>query len=355
MVIQESKKFRFHPLCQRIKLNHLCFADDLVMFCKGERKSIELMLNAFNYFSKASGLTMNKGKSNFYCNGVDAQLIDEVVNLTGMKKGTVSFKYLGVNVSLKRLSVQDYTCLVDKVVDMIRGLRARKLSYAGRVVLIQSVLSSLHSYWSRIFIIPKTVTRKIEAICRTFLWHGSDNKDSPSLVKNILKGLIFDSMGDPVATPYSSSNGYSLLVLDMEQDRLVRMHIIQHNRCFLCGAMAEDHYHLFFQCTYSHKCLGLVSDWCKTRLPEHDWVAWWINWRQRFASRKQVIAMILSCLAYHIWQMRNKCRWEGVVSRPEYLVKLVKQEVGIRIDQIKFKCKNVNVLRWMDEVRMCKR
>ncbi|XP_074266118.1 uncharacterized protein LOC141588584 [Silene latifolia] len=152
------------------------------MFCKGDRKSIELLLNAFGYFSKASGLQMNKEKSNFYCNGMVSSTVLEIESETGMKPDKVPFKYLGINVSPKRLSVLDCHCLVEKVVERIRGLGARKLAYSGRLVLVQSVLSSLHSYWARIFIIPKTVIAKIEAVCRRFLWHGTEHQEGPALV-----------------------------------------------------------------------------------------------------------------------------------------------------------------------------
>ncbi|XP_074266470.1 uncharacterized protein LOC141589743 [Silene latifolia] len=128
------------------------------------------MVNAFNFFSKASGLQLNRGKSNFYYNGVDEGLVKEVERATGMCRGNVPFRYLGVSVSPKRLSVMDCNCLVDKVVDRIRGLGSKQISYAGRVVLIQSVLSTL-SYWARIFILPKMMIKRIEAICRDYLWH----------------------------------------------------------------------------------------------------------------------------------------------------------------------------------------
>ncbi|XP_074299768.1 uncharacterized protein LOC141630930 [Silene latifolia] len=160
-VVQKHEKFRFHPLCRRIQLCHLCFADDLILFCKRERTSIELMLKAFDYFSKATRLVMNKSKSNLYCNGIDEQLIKEIEVASGIKRGVVLFTYLGVNVSPKRLSVMDCNCLVEKVVDRIRSLGSRKLSYAERVVLIKAVLQTLHSYWARIFILPKTVIGRL--------------------------------------------------------------------------------------------------------------------------------------------------------------------------------------------------
>ncbi|XP_074314074.1 uncharacterized protein LOC141649279 [Silene latifolia] len=49
-------------------------------------------------------------------------------------------------------------------------LGTKKLSYAGRLVLIKAMYKTLHSYWASIFIIPKAVLTKIEAICRNFLW-----------------------------------------------------------------------------------------------------------------------------------------------------------------------------------------
>ncbi|XP_074292528.1 uncharacterized protein LOC141619412 [Silene latifolia] len=41
------------------------------------------------------------------------------------------------------------------MVNRIRSIGAKKLSYAGRVVLINSVLNTLYSYWAGMFIIPK--------------------------------------------------------------------------------------------------------------------------------------------------------------------------------------------------------
>ncbi|XP_074289243.1 uncharacterized protein LOC141614396 [Silene latifolia] len=65
-----------------------------------------------------------------------------------------------------------YKPLIDKIVQRIRNLGARKLSYAGRLVLVQSVLKALHNYWASILILPVGVFKRIEDICRNFLWIG---------------------------------------------------------------------------------------------------------------------------------------------------------------------------------------
>ena len=154
-VIQRHPSFCFHPLCKHVRLVHLCFADDLILFSKGDVRSVKLLCYAFEKFSKASGLKMNKQKSSFYSIGVSHEMTEHVERMTGIKRGMIPFNYLGINVSPKRLSVKDCNCLVEKIVKRIRGIGFRKLSYADRAVMIRAVLSTIHCYWARIFVIPK--------------------------------------------------------------------------------------------------------------------------------------------------------------------------------------------------------
>lgn len=43
-------------------------------------------------------------------------------------------------------------------------------------MLIKSVLIRIKSYLSQWFLIPKKVMRKVEAICRAFLWNTNEGK-----------------------------------------------------------------------------------------------------------------------------------------------------------------------------------
>lgn len=36
-----DKKFAFHPGCKKLSLTHLCFADDLMVFVEGSKRSIK--------------------------------------------------------------------------------------------------------------------------------------------------------------------------------------------------------------------------------------------------------------------------------------------------------------------------
>ena len=42
----------------------------------------------------------------------------------------------------------------------------------GRLVLVNSVLMSIHTYWAQITILPRKLLKVVEAVCRSFLWKG---------------------------------------------------------------------------------------------------------------------------------------------------------------------------------------
>ncbi|XP_074305769.1 uncharacterized protein LOC141640990 [Silene latifolia] len=83
--------FQYHPLCKNLKLTHLMFADDLLLFCKGKPQSIWLLMRAFSSFSKASGLAMNNSKSEIFFNGVYEDIREGIKQVTGFREGTMPF------------------------------------------------------------------------------------------------------------------------------------------------------------------------------------------------------------------------------------------------------------------------
>ncbi|XP_075101312.1 uncharacterized protein LOC142176929 [Nicotiana tabacum] len=52
----ERKQYHYHFRCAKLKLTHLCFADDLLIFSRGDVESVTEVLQSFNQFSDASGL-----------------------------------------------------------------------------------------------------------------------------------------------------------------------------------------------------------------------------------------------------------------------------------------------------------
>lgn len=107
---------------------------------------------------------------------------DEMIMLIEFKEGMLPFKYLEVPITYKKLSVEHYSELIEKILSRISHLPAKLLTYAGRLQLIKSVSFDVANYWMSCFPLPKAVIRKIESMCRSFLWTCKDTISRKILV-----------------------------------------------------------------------------------------------------------------------------------------------------------------------------
>ncbi|GKA44443.1 RNA-directed DNA polymerase, eukaryota, reverse transcriptase zinc-binding domain protein [Tanacetum coccineum] len=69
--IQHSHSFKYHSGCKEIMLTHLCFANDLLVLCYGDAKSVKVIKDALGLFSNISGLKPNMSKSTIFFGNVD--------------------------------------------------------------------------------------------------------------------------------------------------------------------------------------------------------------------------------------------------------------------------------------------
>ena len=99
--------FGFHSRCKRSKLTHLCFADDLMLFCKANLSSVMALVNCLDSFFQTSGLVANSANSAIYVAGVSSQLGRRLLLLLSFSWGSshldiLVFLYL-LNVSLLQI------------------------------------------------------------------------------------------------------------------------------------------------------------------------------------------------------------------------------------------------------------
>jgi hypothetical protein len=62
--------FSYHPKCSVIKLSHLCFANDLLIFFVATLASVRCCIGALAKFEALSGLEANPSKSSVFLAGV---------------------------------------------------------------------------------------------------------------------------------------------------------------------------------------------------------------------------------------------------------------------------------------------
>lgn len=72
--VGERDGFQFHPRCFGVKMNHLCFADDIIMCSKGDYSFSLCLLQGFKHFFEVSGLDVNKQKSENFTVGMEKQV-----------------------------------------------------------------------------------------------------------------------------------------------------------------------------------------------------------------------------------------------------------------------------------------
>ncbi|XP_020258390.1 uncharacterized protein LOC109834785 [Asparagus officinalis] len=181
--LQNDRLFRYHPKCKNLKITHLIFADDLLLFAKGDLYSVQRLYQCFKDFSATIGLEANLNKCSIYFGGVQDSVKSDINNFLGFIQGAISFRYLGVPLICKRLSYVDCSPLIDSISNQFQKcLKHKNLSYAGRLQVIKSVILGIQNYWTSNFILPVKITMKMDELCRKFLWGKTENSFKVPLV-----------------------------------------------------------------------------------------------------------------------------------------------------------------------------
>ena len=97
-------EFKFHQYYKGLKLNHLMFADDVVIFCKAHPPTLQLIKQTLKKFHVATGLEASATKSHIIFRGCCTALKSACLQETGFQEGTLPMTYLGIPIIASRLS-----------------------------------------------------------------------------------------------------------------------------------------------------------------------------------------------------------------------------------------------------------
>ncbi|KAL0406308.1 UNVERIFIED_CONTAM: hypothetical protein Slati_3944700 [Sesamum latifolium] len=147
-----NSKFNFHPKCEKLKITHLLFANDLMLF---------------------SHIVNNE--------------LDGILARTEFTRGEMLVRYLGIPLVAQRLSVSDYSSLVDQIANCISKWTAKSISFVGRLELISSIIQGVECFWLQRFPLPAADTLWVKWVNEVYLrdttlWDWQSKKgDSPLL------------------------------------------------------------------------------------------------------------------------------------------------------------------------------
>ena len=130
------------------------FADDLILFCEAETRSVEILMEAFQSFSTSIGLTVNYHKSEIVLRGFKGHIEQAILQITRFSSSSLPFRYIGIPIIAGRLSKIECRNMVENIIVRITKWTSRHFSYAGRAILIHSVLMGIYTFWAKLFVLP---------------------------------------------------------------------------------------------------------------------------------------------------------------------------------------------------------
>ncbi|GJZ77263.1 hypothetical protein Tco_0641935 [Tanacetum coccineum] len=151
--------------CVSSALFSICLNGDVHGFLKGKRRLRQgdplspflfmIVMEGLDEFKKVSGLVPSIPKSTaFFCN-VSSHVKLSILNILPFSKGKLLIKNLGVPLISSRLLIKDCKALVEQAKNRIGDWKNKSLSFAGRLQLCTSVISSMQVYWASVLLIPK--------------------------------------------------------------------------------------------------------------------------------------------------------------------------------------------------------
>nr|GEX54169.1 hypothetical protein [Tanacetum cinerariifolium] len=146
--------------------------------------SAKVVMESLDEFKQVSGLVPSIPKSTVYFCNVANHVKLAILNIMPFAEGTLLVQYLGVPLISSRLFNRDCKILVEKTRNRSGDWKNKSLSFAGRLQLCKSMISSMQVYWASVLVIPigGLGLRCLEvfnlALMTTHIWHIVSNKES---------------------------------------------------------------------------------------------------------------------------------------------------------------------------------
>ncbi|KAE9602833.1 hypothetical protein Lalb_Chr12g0203761 [Lupinus albus] len=166
-----------------IPVSLLQFADDAILIGDGSHKNTWVMKSVLQLFELSFGLKINFSKCNLYGVNIQEDILYSHVEFLHCKLYSKSFSYLGIPVGVSHKRKSTWTSLIDKIQSRLSSWYSTNISFVGRVILINVVLSALLVFYLSFYKALISVVRSIQKIQRNFLWDGGYPKRKIHWVK----------------------------------------------------------------------------------------------------------------------------------------------------------------------------
>ncbi|KAK4707228.1 hypothetical protein R3W88_033200 [Solanum pinnatisectum] len=159
------------------KINHLSFADDIIIFTSERKHSLKLIMHTLATYERVSGQLINKAKSHFMLHSnAFRTTCDRIKKSTGFHKKEAPITYLGCPIAAGRYKNIYFSELINKIVNRITGWNSKMLSYGGKATLIKHVLQALPIHILSAISPPSIILKQLQSILADFFWGWRNDK-----------------------------------------------------------------------------------------------------------------------------------------------------------------------------------
>lgn len=160
-------------------ISHLLFADDSFLFFRASPHETEVVKAILDEYASASGQSINYQKSGIFFSSNVSQNHQEVISATlGVSNDLQDGTYLGLPSLVGRSKKRVLGFVKDRMWKRLQGWKAKKISRAGKTVLIKKVATTIPSYCMSSFLLPESMCKEMEVMMNKFWWQSgsSDRK-----------------------------------------------------------------------------------------------------------------------------------------------------------------------------------
>jgi hypothetical protein len=153
----------FPPFPQRLKnpLPIIQYADDTILIMQVDEDQLTILKDALHKITLSSGLVVNYHKSCMVPINISSKRACSLAQSFGCNVGSFRFTYLGLPMGLTKPQVKNYAPLISRIERKMLAT-SQFLSHAGRLQLVNSVISSLPTYNMCSLKVPITVIEIID-------------------------------------------------------------------------------------------------------------------------------------------------------------------------------------------------
>uniref|UniRef100_A0A2N9FE83 CCHC-type domain-containing protein n=1 Tax=Fagus sylvatica TaxID=28930 RepID=A0A2N9FE83_FAGSY len=163
--------------------SHLFFADDLLLCAEASTSCCLTISRVLEDFCCVSGQKINLSKSKaFFSPNVRPENRTSLCDILKVSSTPDLGRYLGFPLKSNGRNTRDSNFIVERVQAKLSNWKAKLLSPAGRLVLIQAVTSAVPAYYMQSTALPSSICTTLDRINRNFLWGSSEEKKKMHMV-----------------------------------------------------------------------------------------------------------------------------------------------------------------------------